>query len=78
MAMMTGYMAGATIVFTIPVALKMLEVKDRKYLALGVMSGLLAIPIGVFVSCVVIALTNPLIREVVSTNADATYQLALQ
>lgn len=78
MAMMTGYMAGATIVFTIPVALKMLEVKDRKYLALGVMSGLLAIPIGVFVSCVVIALTNPVIREVVSTNADATYQLALQ
>lgn len=46
MAMMTGYMAGATIVFTIPVALKMLEKRDRKYLALGVMSGLLAIPIG--------------------------------
>ena len=39
MAMMTGYMAGATIVFTIPVALKMLEKRDRKYLALGVMSG---------------------------------------
>ena len=32
MAMMTGYMAGATIVFTIPVALKMLEKRDRKYL----------------------------------------------
>lgn len=78
MAMMTGYMAGATIVFTIPVALKMIETKDRQYLALGIMSGLLAIPIGVFVSCVVIALTNPVIREVVSTNADATYQLALQ
>lgn len=55
MAMMTGYMAGATIVFTIPVALKMLVKRDRKYLALGVMSGLLAIPIGVLVASVIIA-----------------------
>lgn len=77
MAMMTGYMAGATIVFTIPVALKMLEVRDRKYLALGVMSGLLAIPIGVLVASAIIALSNPVIREVVSTNAEATCQLAL-
>lgn len=77
MAMMTGYMAGATIVFTIPVALKMLEKRDRKYLALGVMSGLLAIPIGVFVASAIIALSHPVIREMVSTNADATYQLAL-
>lgn len=77
MAMMTGYMAGATIVFTIPVALKMLEKRDHKYLALGVMSGLLAIPIGVFVASAIIALSHPVIREVVSTNADATYQLAL-
>lgn len=77
MAMMTGYMAGATIVFTIPVALKMLEKRDRKYLALGVMSGLLAIPIGVFAASVIIALSHPVIREAVSTNAEATYQLAL-
>ncbi len=77
MAMMTGYMAGATIVFTIPVALKMLEKEDRKYLALGVMSGLLAIPIGIFVASAVIAFSQPVIREIVSTNAEATYQLAL-
>ncbi len=77
MAMMTGYMAGATIVFTIPVALKMLEKEDRKYLALGVMSGLLAIPIGVFVASAIIALSQPVVREIVSTNAEATYQLAL-
>ncbi len=77
MAMMTGYMAGATIVFTIPVALKMLEKEDRKYLALGVMSGLLAIPVGVFVASAIIALSQPVVREIVSTNAEATYQLAL-
>ncbi len=77
MAMITGYMAGATIVFTIPVALKMLEKRDQKYLALGAMSGFLAIPVGVSVASAVIALTNPTIRETVSTNAEATYQLAL-
>lgn len=77
MAMVTGYMAGATIVFSIPVALKMLEKCDRKYLALGVMSGLLAIPIGVLVASAIIAVSHPMVREVVSTNADATYQLAL-
>ena len=76
MAMVTGYMAGATIVFSIPVALKMLEKRDRKYLALGVMSGLLAIPIGVLVASAIIAVSHPMVREVVSTNADATYQLA--
>ena len=63
--------------FTIPVALKMLKKADRKYLALGVMSGLLAIPIGVLVASVIIAFANPVIREVVSTNAEATYQMAL-
>ena len=77
MAMITGYMAGATIVFTIPVALKMLEKKDQKYLALGAMSGFLAIPIGVLVASAIIALTNPVIRETVSTNAAGTYQMAL-
>ncbi len=77
MAMVTGYMAGATIVFTIPVALKMLERRDQKYLALGAMSGFLAIPVGVFVASAVIALTNPVIRETVSTNSEATYQMAL-
>ncbi len=35
------------------------------------MSGLLAIPIGVFVASAIIALSHPVIREVVSTNADA-------
>ena len=77
MAMVTGYMAGATIVFSIPVALKMLEKRDRKYLALGVMSGLLAIPIGVLVASAIIAVSHPMVRDIVSTNADATYQLAL-
>jgi ethanolamine transporter len=78
MAMVTGYMGGATIVFTIPVALKMLQKNDRKYLALGVMCGLLAIPIGVFVSSAIIAFSHPMIREaIMAGSGEATWQLAL-
>lgn len=77
MAMITGYMAGATIVFSIPVGLTMLEKKDHKYMALGVMSGILTVPIGVFVTSAILALTNAKVRGVISTDAAATYQLAL-
>lgn len=77
-AMMAGYMCGPTIVFTIPVALKMLAKNDYKYLALGVMCGLLAIPFGVLVSCCIIAVSHPVIRDVVSTNSDAVYTVMLE
>ena len=77
MAMMTGYMAGATIVFSIPVALKMLRKEDRRYLAMGEMVGFITIPIGVLVSSIIIALANPMIRETMTTNGEATYELAL-
>ena len=39
-ASVTGYMAGAMIVFSIPVGLAMLKKKDHKYMALGVMAGI--------------------------------------
>jgi len=77
MAMVTGYMAGATIVFSIPVGLAMLEKRDHKYMALGVMSGILTVPIGVFVTSIILALTNANVREIISTDAQSTYQLAL-
>lgn len=77
MAMMIGYMAGSTIVFGIPVALKIIPLEDRKYWALGVMSGFLAIPVGVFISSATIAITQPMIRPVVATSGAATYQLHL-
>lgn len=77
MAMITGYMAGATIVFSIPVGLAMLEKRDHKYMALGVMSGILTVPIGVFISSMILSLTNAHVREIISTDAEATYQLAL-
>lgn len=44
-----GAMMGPTIVFTIPVALGIIEEKDHKFLAMGIMAGMVAIPVGAFV-----------------------------
>ena len=41
-----GSMMGPTIVFSIPVALGIIEKSDRRYLALGVLAGIVTIPIG--------------------------------
>lgn len=45
----TGSMLGATLVFTIPVALGILQPEDRPFLAKGVLCGIVTIPIGVLV-----------------------------
>ena len=78
MAMLVGYMAGATIVFSIPVGLAMVEKRDHKYLALGVLSGILSIPVGVLISSVVICLTDPFVRAVPKTDGPSTIQLHLE
>lgn len=41
-----GAMMGPTIVFTIPVALGIIEKSDQQYLATGVLSGIVTIPLG--------------------------------
>ena len=41
-----GAMMGPTLVFSIPVALGIIEPSDRRYLALGVLAGIVTIPIG--------------------------------
>ena len=45
---LTGSMLGATIVFTIPVAMGILEEEDRPAMAKGILCGIVTIPIGVF------------------------------
>ncbi len=45
-----GSMMGATIVFTIPVSLGIINPEDRPYLAKGVLAGIVTIPLGVIVS----------------------------
>ncbi len=41
-----GAMLGPTIVFSIPVAVGIIDVKDRPYLAAGVLAGIVTIPLG--------------------------------
>ncbi|MDF2683901.1 MAG: ethanolamine utilization protein EutH [Brevibacillus sp.] len=77
MAMVVGLMAGATIVFSIPMGLAMLDKRDHKYMALGVMSGILTVPIGAFITSAILSLTNAQVRAEISTNADSTYAFAI-
>lgn len=44
-----GSMLGATIVFTIPVALGILPERDRPFLAKGILAGIVTIPVGILV-----------------------------
>ena len=44
-----GSMLGATIVFTIPVSLGIIRQEDRKYLAQGILAGIITIPLGALV-----------------------------
>lgn len=44
-----GSMLGATIVFTIPVALGIIKSDDRPHLAKGILAGVITIPLGAFV-----------------------------
>ncbi|WP_300563122.1 ethanolamine utilization protein EutH, partial [Companilactobacillus sp.] len=48
-AVILGSMMGPTIVFSIPVALGIIDKKDHRFLATGVLSGMITIPIGCFV-----------------------------
>ena len=47
--LIVGSMMGVTIVFTIPVALGIIQESDQRFLALGVLAGIITIPIGSFV-----------------------------
>ena len=49
----TGSMLGATVVFTIPVAMGILRQEDRPAMAKGILCGIVTIPVGVFVGGVV-------------------------
>jgi len=48
-----GSMMGATIVFTIPVALGIIKREDHRFLAIGVLFGMITIPLGFFIGGVV-------------------------
>ena len=47
--LIVGAMMGRTIVFIIPVALGIIEKEDQKFLATGILAGIITIPVGAFV-----------------------------
>lgn len=47
LGLITGFQCGSTVIFVIPVGLAMLNKADHKYMALGIMAGLLSIPISI-------------------------------
>ncbi|MGL5567629.1 MAG: ethanolamine utilization protein EutH, partial [Cetobacterium sp.] len=59
-----GAMMGPTLVFTIPVALGIIEKEDRPYLAKGILAGMITIPIG----CLAGGLTAGFSLELVLSN----------
>ena len=50
---LTGSMLGATLVFTIPVAMGILSPEDRPAMAKGILCGIVTIPVGIFVGGIV-------------------------
>ncbi len=57
----TGSMLGATVVFTIPVAMGILHEEDRPFLAKGILCGVVTIPIGVLVGGLVAGFDLPMV-----------------
>ena len=51
-----GSMLGATVVFTIPVAMGILKEEDRPFMAKGILAGVVTIPVGLFVGGLVAGL----------------------
>lgn len=72
-----GFLLGPHVVFTIPVALAMIPKKDHRYLALGMMAGLITIPIALVVGLGTIVFTQPLIRSTIATGTPADYRLVM-
>ena len=77
-ALAVAIMTASTVAFNIPVGLSVLKKEDHPYMALGAMSGFLAIPFGVFFTCLLLVLTKPAIRTSFSTTAASDYILNMQ
>ncbi|MDX8237965.1 ethanolamine utilization protein EutH [Acinetobacter pittii] len=70
MGTINGFLLGPHIVFTIPVALAILAKKDHKYLALGMISGFISIPVALIAVISFISIMNPQIRSIIDTTSQ--------
>lgn len=76
-ALTVAIMTASTVAFNIPVGLSIMKKEDHPYLALGAMSGFLAIPFGVFITCLILMVTKPAIRTTFTTTGPAEYVLQM-
>lgn len=67
-----SFITGSTIIFVVPVGLAMLGKRDHKYMALGIMAGLLSVPISVIIIVLMLQFTQVPLRTEISTNAAST------
>ncbi len=72
LAFTVGLTAGAVIAFSIPVGLALLDPKHHKYLALGTMCGLLAIPVTSVIMALMLMQSGVLLREEINTAGPGT------
>lgn len=74
-ALITGFQSGSTIIFVIPVGLAMLCKADHKYMALGIMAGLLSVPISIALIALLIEFMGIGVRPDIATSGAATQTL---
>lgn len=75
LGLITGFQSGATLIFVIPVGLAMLDKADHKYMALGIMAGLLSIPVSIMIVALLMQGLGLGVRPEVATTGEATQAL---
>ncbi|MCY1261828.1 Ethanolamine utilization protein, EutH [compost metagenome] len=75
LGLITGFQSGSTIIFVIPVGLAMLNKADHKYMALGIMAGLLSIPISIVIIAMTMQGLGLGVRPDIATTGEATQAL---
>lgn len=71
MCVFTSYMIGPVVCYTIPLAFSLLDIRDRKYLGLGIMAGVLSVPFAVLVCSILLKVTNTPVRPTYSNDAPS-------
>nr|WP_180206246.1 ethanolamine utilization protein EutH [Pseudomonas sp. SbOxS1]NYU06440.1 ethanolamine utilization protein EutH [Pseudomonas sp. SbOxS1] len=75
LGLITGFQSGSTVIFVIPVGLAMLNKADHKYMALGIMAGLLSIPLSIIIIAMSMQFLGLGVRPDIATAGDATQAL---
>lgn len=75
LGLITGFQCGSTVIFVIPVGLAMLNKADHKYMALGIMAGLLSIPVSIVIIALGMDFLELGVRPGIATTGPATQAL---